>query len=629
MDLLVMVSIGFVLIFLAKHTNAVLKPTITVHRDTEDYPCNRNGATCPVGYYCFEECRPCNPCPDVNTYRVPNNQLTVMEQCVKQGQCPNLCSYMYLKPHQQANQSFCIGALLVTQEPVCELQSCDNGGTLDTQACQCSCSANWNGPTCSDCGLSCVNGGTLDEATCECRCDKDWTGSNCTDCGLTFCENGGTIDPASCQCLCNGDSCSECGLKSCQNGGTLNPTSCQCLCSEDWTGHNCSESRIKGKIPPTQTDVNETSVLVIVLICLAVVLAGGCSIKMLLPRLTCNPKSRSISDVEGALLDYVGDMEAECPTPQSIKVRAMNPNQKLKGKKMKFFCQNADDSQDPVQKWSDAMIWDSALQHLFEGLCPGVKYTILLHQAQDSLKEVNKVEATTPYYPLSVEVSGTAATIRGLKELDINAVQSCACMMLPSCKKWIIVSPEQDELVISDVPPGFDYCVKAGIVDSKQLPSRQKFRCKAEGKLRVDVQEITQDQTHQRTSNCTTFGKVLKSIDLKRSLQVELESKKNFYLAEMVAGALGLVGDDNMRIKDAKTDHVEKLDQILNRRENDTQVHDLIVSLLAPSELKERNETETTQWKEAEDFLIKLVGHTWTNFHCLECIHLLHQAHSV
>ncbi|XP_038056613.1 uncharacterized protein LOC119728443 [Patiria miniata] len=292
---------------------------------------------------------------------------------------------------------------------------------------------------------------------------------------------------------------------------------------------------------------------------------------------------------------------------------------------MKFSCQKADSSQDPLQKWSSARTWniDVILQHTFEELLPGVNYVISLHQHRHVQHAVRTQDATT-YYPLSVDVSGTSATISGLNQLHINAVQVCPCLMLPRCKNWINISPGQNELVISDIPPGIEYFVKAGTVDSEQLPSRQKFRCKVEGKLHVDVQEITQDH---RTSNCVTFEEALKSVDLKKSLQVEFDSTRdNPHLPEMVAQALGLDGDDRRIITGASSEHVEKLDQILTSRDNDTQVHDLIERLLL---MEQRSDTEMRPRKEAEAFLIKVVGHTWTRFHCLECIRLLHQEHSV
>ncbi|XP_038056612.1 neurogenic locus notch homolog protein 1-like isoform X2 [Patiria miniata] len=252
MNLLAVLSTGFVVIVLSKYAEAVLWPTI--HREGRTGSCNV-GTTCADGFYCAGgECLKCSPCPDLNTYH--KNQLTVFRDCLRQGLCPHVCSQMYLPLHQQANQSFCFH---LRSSQGCNIRSCDNEGTLDMQACRCLCSTNRNGTDCSECGLSCLNGGTLDDSDCQCRCDKDWTGMNCSECGLS-CLNGGTLDVPDCQCKCDKDwtgrDCSNCGLKFCLNGGTLNPTACQCSCSEGWSGHNCSEPQTEGGNPPTQTNVD-------------------------------------------------------------------------------------------------------------------------------------------------------------------------------------------------------------------------------------------------------------------------------------------------------------------------------------------------------------------------------------
>ncbi|XP_046580076.1 wnt inhibitory factor 1-like [Haliotis rubra] len=84
----------------------------------------------------------------------------------------------------------------------CNLR-CSNGGTLDEDKCECGCTGGFRGADCSlpPCKTECVNG-KVNQKNCACECTAGWTGSSC-DCSLK-CENGGALDQEKCECSCSG-----------------------------------------------------------------------------------------------------------------------------------------------------------------------------------------------------------------------------------------------------------------------------------------------------------------------------------------------------------------------------------------------------------------------------------------
>ncbi|XP_022100321.1 uncharacterized protein LOC110984429 [Acanthaster planci] len=530
--------------------HAVTSINIIIWQDNPQ-DCN-GGAGCPDGQFCNDGCRDCSICPSLTSNLVrKGGELRVVGTCAQQGLCPNVCYPSNLQSGTEADQSLCAH---LQPSPVCQLRSCDNGGILSEEACQCECFAPWNGTTCSDCGLSCLNGGTLDKISCQCSCANDWTGSNC--------------------------------------------------------------SVPKADISPSITDVpgNESFPVYASII---ISIAGAffafviwCIVK----RIGClKSRSSSWADSEAPLLP---GMDVTDVTSQSISVKAVNPCTKFQGKQMKFSCrrEERDGSQDAVQ-WSDAMTWQAncTLWQKFERLPPGTAYVISLHQQASTQVAVKSVKATTRHL-LSLEVQGSSATLKGLQEFGCNTVEVCPCLNLRGLGKWIRLEQGQNELVLSDIPPGFEYTVKAGLVDYQLLSDHQTFKCIAENKV-----VITEDVESQ-TSSCKTFMEAARDLDLRRSLQVELNSSGKRYLPEIVAKAFKLEGDDYLCVKDAREDHIEKLCDILSSKESHTHVtiHSVIDCL-----------KQHTYKPDAEDFIVKLVGYTWDHYKCSVCTRLLHQSNSM
>ncbi|XP_033642798.1 uncharacterized protein LOC117302922 [Asterias rubens] len=85
---------------------------------------------------------------------------------------------------------------------VCTL-TCENGGSLNTETCSCTCAQEYTGTNCSVCAATCLNGATQDGA-CGCSCAQSWTGGVCSVCPLDSgsCLNGGTFDAPMCECVC-------------------------------------------------------------------------------------------------------------------------------------------------------------------------------------------------------------------------------------------------------------------------------------------------------------------------------------------------------------------------------------------------------------------------------------------
>lgn len=88
----------------------------------------------------------------------------------------------------------------------CGLTNCPaDKPKLDTDTCACvACPAdapNWTGSECVSCALECQNGGTLDLNACSCTCPTPWAGEDCSICTLTCAE--GTVSNADCTaCEC-------------------------------------------------------------------------------------------------------------------------------------------------------------------------------------------------------------------------------------------------------------------------------------------------------------------------------------------------------------------------------------------------------------------------------------------
>jgi hypothetical protein len=131
----------------------------------------------------------------------------------------------------------------------CPINKCHHGGTLNKQACSCTCPYPYTGNSCDLCGLKekdCQHGTSLVGNSNQCTCvpKKDtkqpfvWggvTGETCLLNSETACINGGTLDTKSCSCInCNepwsGHSCNTCTLdgSKCQQGSSFNIKTCKC-----------------------------------------------------------------------------------------------------------------------------------------------------------------------------------------------------------------------------------------------------------------------------------------------------------------------------------------------------------------------------------------------------------------
>eukprot|EP00731_Ephydatia_muelleri_P010849 Em0005g1435a len=141
----------------------------------------------------------------------------------------------------------------------CSVCQCQNGGVCSGSTCSCppgytgtrcetpcptSCQTGYfvNNCNCVLCNLTCQNGGTMRSDACGCDCSASlvYEGTSCT---LCKCQNGGICSGSTCQTgyYINNCNCVQC-LQSCQNGGVLRNDTCTCDCTPSivYGGTSCT-----------------------------------------------------------------------------------------------------------------------------------------------------------------------------------------------------------------------------------------------------------------------------------------------------------------------------------------------------------------------------------------------------
>ncbi|XP_033626865.1 multiple epidermal growth factor-like domains protein 6 [Asterias rubens] len=144
----------------------------------------------------------------------------------------------------------CSGCSLLDQGCECRLD-CQNGGSINPDACKCDCPAGWTGTLCQN---VCNNthpwcGDGWPKQWCFLENDANPVEQLCPalcgvcECGGPDCVNGGVKNPDSCMCDCpkpwTGASCSECNIQCIH--GTMDHANCQCTCNDGWMGESCAE----------------------------------------------------------------------------------------------------------------------------------------------------------------------------------------------------------------------------------------------------------------------------------------------------------------------------------------------------------------------------------------------------